>query len=206
MCEIYAQTWATWADGGIAALERNAHSEENDQTREFERIPVPLPKNSIQVARTDEIAYFRIRGKGTMGNALLVENMAAVMAEDGYWKFLFDLEGCRGMDSTFIGTILGIALTVKHKKDGWVCIANADRTCAALLTTLGVSEFVRASDGLEITGTIETEELVEKGPPGKEQYLGLIKKAHKNLIKIDRRNRKRFGNFLSALEREMSAR
>ncbi len=65
--------------------------------------------------RSDPVAI-RIRGRASMYNSHLVKRFIEREVEEGKRRFAIDFSGCIGLDSTFLGTIKGIAQRLQGLK------------------------------------------------------------------------------------------
>lgn len=160
----------------------------------------PKPAGYIQVARMEQAVLLRIMGLGGMNIAPTMNDFVTSCLESNYRHFALDLASCVGMDSTFMGTIVGIARNIKEA-GGWVCMLNVSEDNQRLLDLIGVWQFVPVKDTFPIED-VETECLLPDIDT--KRRLLHIREAHENLVAIDERNRDRFGRFLSALEQEMT--
>jgi anti-anti-sigma regulatory factor len=130
-----------------------------------------------------------------------LQDFAKRMIVEGYKKFVVDLQGCTTMDSTFMGTLVEIASLAPPMSESLMVI-NAQDHCEGLLEGLGLDNVLRIKRGETDVPSVEMEPLPEFAATQTERML-LIRKAHENLVRIDRRNEERFGPFLRQLTKEM---
>jgi anti-sigma B factor antagonist len=145
----------------------------------------------------------RIIGLGSMNNAGILWDFALKAMEAGPCHLAFDLDECRGMDSTFMGTLVGLSQEVGERagEDGWVCVFNVSDANRELLNIIGVDKYVRFSACMPME-PIETQPLTGGDAPANKR-LELVRRAHENLVGIHKRNEARFGAFLKSLAAEM---
>lgn len=159
-------------------------------------------RNCLQVAKAGNVIVISIHGLGNMNNAGGLQEFCRQAIQDGCSRFAFDMADCKSMDSTFMGTVVGLAVAVREKSDdAWVCMLNARPEHLELLEIVGADRFLRFKEDVPIED-IEMEPLVAK-PVSPEERLALLKKAHENLVEIDARNRARFGAFLRSLSADL---
>ncbi len=93
---------------------------------------------------------------------------------------------------------------VRERSDskGWVAILNCSEANRELFEIVGADRYVRFRSITEME-PIETEPLRGEAQP-LEKRLELVRRAHENLIGIDRRNEERFGEFLRRLAAELA--
>jgi hypothetical protein len=66
------------------------------------------PRDFIAVARGADLVVIRVVGRGNMLNAPALFDFAEQQRKAGFTRFVFDLERCLGLDSTFMGVMVGI--------------------------------------------------------------------------------------------------
>lgn len=163
-----------------------------------------LGEQHVFVARLGDAVLFRVVGLGNMKISPAVAGLAEQAIAGGIYKFAFELSRVPGTDSTFMGTLVALALTVKERSpNGWVCVVNASEKVLQALENLGAARFLRFKTVLPLD-EIEMERL-DIASYSKAQRLEIIRKAHERLVEIDRRNVDRFGAFLDNLKRELDA-
>lgn len=64
--------------------------------------------NYVAVARGRDLVVIRVMGRGNMLNAPALQEFAEEQRKAGYTHFLFDFERCAGLDSTFMGVMVGM--------------------------------------------------------------------------------------------------
>ena len=67
-----------------------------------------IPRNYVAVARGRDLVVIRVIGRGTMLNAPALQEFADEQRKAGFLHFLFDFERCVGLDSTFMGVMVGM--------------------------------------------------------------------------------------------------
>ncbi|MDG2124191.1 MAG: STAS domain-containing protein [Verrucomicrobiales bacterium] len=96
----------------------------------------------ILVADIKGTTWLRISGKGSFQNSPDLKAYTSEAITAGHHNtFVIDLEDCTGMDSTFMGTLTGIAL--KLGDDGSVHVINANTRNQQLLENLGLDQIFK---------------------------------------------------------------
>ncbi|HEY3325452.1 MAG TPA: STAS domain-containing protein [Planctomycetota bacterium] len=67
-----------------------------------------VARDYIAVARGSDLVVIRVVGHGNMHTAQALADFADAQRSAGFRRFVFDLERCQGMDSTFVGVMVGI--------------------------------------------------------------------------------------------------
>jgi anti-anti-sigma regulatory factor len=163
---------------------------------------VAVPTDVLRVARSGSTVYVRVCGLGCFRNAHILEEFCAGMIETGYRWFLIDLKECRGMDSTFMGVLVGLSSFLGDQKDTGIILVNGDRHNLELIENLGLNRIVSVVHKAVQFPEVESEVLEDSGLDD-EARLEVVRRAHSHLCEIDKRNAERFGPFLEQLAREV---
>ena len=75
-------------------------------------------QSSIQVGVNGPVVWVRVAGRGSFLESGSLKEFGREMVNRGYREFVFDLEECAMMDSTFMGTMAGMALRLKELGQG----------------------------------------------------------------------------------------
>ncbi|MDA3963095.1 MAG: STAS domain-containing protein [Planctomycetota bacterium] len=158
--------------------------------------------DGYEVARCDQTVYVRVHGLANMKNTPVLDEFLNRESEPGPLVACIDLGSCRGMDSTFMGTLVGHHHRL-GKDGGKVVVVNPSPGNRRLLDMLGVSTVLPVIDGLaEVAAQFVTLEAGKAVTPVARAEL--MKTAHEHLIKLNDDNRSKFGPFLEALEKDLS--
>ena len=84
-----------------------------------------------------------VEGWAVQNNSLFFKNFIDKMIAQGFDDFIIDLLECRGMDSTFMGTLLCIINQVHTKAP--VTLINVNDNNQKLLDTLGLNNILNIS-------------------------------------------------------------
>lgn len=157
----------------------------------------------LTVGRKHRVVIFKVAGRGTMRNSPPLEKLAlTALNEGGANKIIIDLEDCLYMDSTFMGSLVGINSALLKKGDQRLIIANADDRNKRLLDNLGLSRIMDLRNDL---GKFEAEwELAVNEPLEPKLLAKHILAAHDYLGKIDAKNRARFSEVKRLLLESLS--
>ena len=178
-------------------------------------------RDYIAVARGSDLVVIRVMGRGTMLTAPALAEFAEEQRRTGFKRFVFDLEHCEGLDSTFMGTMVGMHIALagdcrssEHTRTGVpksddkesvqtaISAVNITAELRKIFDMLGVDKFVKLRGSCDL-GRLETTMLPEKNIAPEERHQ-MILKAHQNLVEIDRRNEEHFGELLKSLECELA--
>jgi anti-sigma B factor antagonist len=97
-------------------------------------------QSSIQVGVNGEAVWVKVEGKGSFLNSGNLKEFTREMVNRGYREFVVDLENCAMMDSTFMGTMAGVALRLKELGHGHLHVVHCGERSRNLLTGLGLDQ------------------------------------------------------------------
>lgn len=149
-----------------------------------------------------DVAWVRIRGKGTFRVSPALRRFANCIVEEGQCRILVDLEECPSMDSTFMGTLTGIALMVRDRPNSLFQVINAGEKNLESLRTLGLDQVFQ----VDVDGSAwsDVKPLVEENVTrlltpthlNPEEKRRFIVEAHQTLCDANRENVPQFQDVL----------
>jgi anti-anti-sigma regulatory factor len=104
-----------------------------------ESFPV-ITQPSILVGTSDRTVLVRVEGKGSFLNSTGLKEFAREMTNRGFREFVVDLKNCPVMDSTFMGTLAGVALRLRELGQGCLRVINLNERNRDLLGNLGLDQ------------------------------------------------------------------
>jgi anti-anti-sigma factor len=150
----------------------------------------------------------KVQGKGSFQNSPALKEFARRMFDRGYRTFIVDLGGCPVMDSTFMGTLAGIALRLREAGSGSLRVANVNERNFDLLRNLGLNNlFEIVSKPTERTDRDATvaEAPLESGQTTRSDQAECMIEAHEALVDADPENLARFRDVLDYLKQDLRA-
>ena len=166
---------------------------------------------TILVGRLDDLFWLRVEGRGTFQNSLLVKRSMEAMMTAGVRIFVVDLERCPIMDSTFLGTLTGIAIRLREVGEGKVHVINANPRNLQLMASLGLNYILEVDEnGTQwqeqrrraaalLAGTSQP----TAPAPDKEAQTEHVLEAHQALADLSDANATRFQDVIEFLEKEV---
>lgn len=154
----------------------------------------------LEAARTKEAVYVRVVGLGNFNNAGPLREYCEGAFNEGACNVIVDLAQCTGLDSTFMGTLMGF-IGFGGGNPVAVSIVNATPTTTRAMNSLGLPKILHVRDEPVEVPECRLQRLREGWQDKKRRTL-LIRDAHLALIKADRENESRFGPFVEALCKE----
>ena len=164
----------------------------------------------ILVGVYDGFTWVRCEGKGSFLNAPRLKRYGEERAEAGERLVVVDLGGCTGMDSTFMGTLAGLALRLRKAGGGALHVAAPGERNRASLEDLGLGELL-AVDPPEAWWRGRMEEaragLVPLGEPQvltDRQRAEQVLEAHRVLSANHEPNARKFAGVMQVFEQELA--
>lgn len=157
---------------------------------------------SIEVARTKEAVYVRVTGLGNFNNAGPMREYCEKAFGEGVRTAIIDLAACTGLDSTFMGTLMGFLNYECNGVPVTVSVVNATPTTMRAMNCLGLPKILHVRPEPVAFPECRLEPLRE-GWQDKRRRTLLIRDAHVALMRADKENEGRFGPFVAALVKEV---
>jgi anti-sigma B factor antagonist len=159
--------------------------------------------------------YVRVIGRGSFRNSRSLRAFAADMIQRGSRQFVLDLEQCGGMDSTFLGVLTGIGLSLRQENPPvTVHVIHAAPHSRDLLKSLWLDRlFSVKAGGAELPGFVppagaDLRKLPDSDATGgiqplpREETREVMLTAHDDLVRADSRNAPKFAEVLKLLREE----
>lgn len=157
-------------------------------------------RGHVLAACDSEVVYCRIFGFGNMDNCAPFQEFAAGAQRGGCREFILDFSRCDGVDSTFLGVLLGISLA-RETEVCHVAAINVGPTVLRILSEVGIDRILDVVVGEVELPNIEMHRL--EPLVGDLKRLERILKAHENLCRISDSNKEVFGSFVAMLRKEL---
>lgn len=152
----------------------------------------------------DEAVWLRVMGRGTFQTSAGMKEYTRRMIQRGRRHFVVDLNDCELMDSTFMGTLAGLALRLREFGSGGLTVLNGNARNTMLLENLGLDHlfsFVLPEGVTAPPRATPAQSLNAEGGDPAEQHQTILS-AHEALVKADPENEERFKDVLELLKQE----
>jgi anti-sigma B factor antagonist len=150
----------------------------------------------VQVGVDGPTVWVRVQGRGSFQNSTGLKEFAAEMAGRGHREFIVDLKDCELMDSTFMGTLAGIAL--KLGREGNLRVIRANNRCRSVLQNLGLDRVFTVEEAVPDAPAEPLHDA--EGHPPREAKRETIIEAHENLVAANPDNAVRFKDVIEFLQ------
>jgi anti-sigma B factor antagonist len=165
-------------------------------------------QSSIQVGVASGVVHIRVEGKGNFQNSAPLKEFAKEMLARGNREFIVDLAACPLMDSTFMGTLAGVALKLKNSGgQGSIHIINLNERNQGLLCNLGLDQLlcVECSE-FSPPDTLVVDAFLTAKPADKLADAQTMLEAHEAVVTANPENEAKFKDVLEFLKNDIAAR
>ena len=163
----------------------------------------------ILVGVFDGFSWIRAEGKGSFLSSPQIKSFGNERIAAGEKILVVDLENCGGMDSTFMGTLAGLAARLSARDGGLLQIADANSRNQTSLEDLGL-DFLMEIDPLESIWREKVDlirsELIPRNssPQGEIQQVRHVLEAHQILSETSDKNGEIFSAVVRVLESNLA--
>lgn len=160
-------------------------------------------QSSIQVGVNGPAVWVKVEGKGSFLNSGNLKEFAREMVNRGYREFIIDLENCAMMDSTFMGTMAGVALRLKELGHGHLHVVHCGTRSHELLSGLGLDQIFEIHTNGASAPQCQILKDEAKGEAPKEETAKTMLDAHEALCEAAPENFFRFKDVLDYLKQDL---
>lgn len=154
----------------------------------------------------DGFSWIRCEGKGSFQNSPMVKEFGDARIAAGESCLVVDLGGCTGMDSTFMGTLAGMATRLSACNRGRMQIAEPGVRNQRSLEDLGLDFLMEINPPQPVwNGNIESvrSKLYRPSECGKPGSAKDVLVAHEKLSELNQENARKFSAVVSILKSEV---
>lgn len=142
--------------------------------------------------------WIRVEGKGTFENSAGLKAFSEQMMQGGRRQFVVDLKNCPAMDSTFMGTLAGIAVRLRDCGTGGLWVLNRNERNTDLLEGLGLHMlFSDSAPPVPVSGEV-AEPLTQ--PKDRASTRDVMIDAHETVMQVNPANAVKFKDVLEHLK------
>jgi len=163
----------------------------------------------IKVGKFEGFSWIRCEGKGSFLNSPAVKEFGESRIKRDERCLVVDLQACTAMDSTFMGTLAGLANRLAEK-GGALQVAGADKKCTHSLEDLGLDFLMEINPVQAVWKGVEDKarDLLKPKVAGIKAGTVLhtrhILEAHEILSDASEGNRRKFSGVVGFLEEELA--
>ncbi len=128
------------------------------------------------------------------------------MINRGHREFVVDVKNCPVMDSTFMGTLAGIALRLREIGQGTLRVTHLNDRNGDLLRNLGLDQlFTLDHNGTAAPDNAPAQSLESAAAgPNREAQAQTMLEAHEALVEADPENLTKFKDVLEYLKQDLA--
>lgn len=163
-------------------------------------------QSSIQVGVNGPAVWVKVEGKGSFLNSGNLKEFAQEMVNRGYREFIIDLENCAMMDSTFMGTMAGVALRLKELGRGHLHVVHCGPRSRELLSGLGLDQIFSIHSNGAVSpecSELDQDAAAAAAQQRKRETTRTMLEAHEALCQVAPENLFRFKDVLDYLKQDL---
>jgi len=157
---------------------------------------------SILVGTANRTVWVRVEGKGSFLNSTGLKEFAKEMINRGFREFAIDLKNCTVMDSTFMGTLAGVALRLRELGQGNLRVTNLNERNSDLLSNLGLDQLF-IIEPRNTAPVMATETPLAGAAPDKVTQAQTMIEAHEACVEANEANAAKFKDVLEYLKQDL---
>lgn len=149
----------------------------------------------------------KIKGRATYLNCGPINDFFARIVKKNGVNIIIDFDECTGMDSTFLGLLVGVALELKQlNNQGNICLYHVKGRNLELVENLGLDRMltVNANEFETKKTNNNFEKKLERLGTEESASPEAILKAHQNLVNADSSNLHKFQDVISFLKNQIN--
>jgi anti-anti-sigma regulatory factor len=148
--------------------------------------------------------WVRVEGKGSFLNSTGLKEFGKEMINRGYREFVVDLKNCPVMDSTFMGTLAGVALRLRELGQGTLRAVNLNERNHDLLANLGLDQLFTIGISLSEPPHAEpAQQPLKTAAPDRKEQARTMLEAHEAVIEANPTNAAKFKDVLEFLKQDL---
>ncbi len=164
----------------------------------------------ISIACFNQDIWIRVTGRGNFLCSAALKQIVQEMIEKEYYHYVIDLKECEQLDSTFMGTITGIAQRLRQYQQSLFKVVNVSQSNQDLMENLGLDELFciqSLSMKHQLPPDLSPSCFTESSfyiPPAeeKEKMHEVVVSAHQSLLEVKKDNAKKFNDIIEACSKD----
>ena len=165
-----------------------------------------IKDDALDVGATDGFVWIRLKGKGSFSTSPALKGFVESRMDGGETSFVIDLLDCPAMDSTFMGTLAGLAMRLSRVGGGKMHLNGVCDRNRQSLEDLGLEKLLEIDPDnsawqSHIQDVRKRLEPLREGEPEALDAAHLLE-AHRKLCEAREDNVQKFGAVLDALEKK----
>jgi anti-anti-sigma regulatory factor len=154
----------------------------------------------ISIACFDQDVWIRVTGRGNFLCSTALKQAVQERIDKGYYRYVIDLKECDQLDSTFMGTVTGIAQRLNQYQESLFKVVNVSQSNQELMENLGLDELfciqpisMKYQLPPDLNSSCFTESSFSLSPSEEKSKIHeVVVAAHKSLIEANEDNAQKF--------------
>jgi anti-sigma B factor antagonist len=165
-----------------------------------------MQRSTVLAGQFDHVVWVKVEGRGTFQVSAGMKEFTRRMIQRGFREFVIDLAECELMDSTFMGTMAGMALRLREMGSGRITLLHANTRNLSLLENLGLNHLFEDTLPAEMPSIIPPAEVdlnpTQAAPATANAQRTAMIAAHEALIAAEPANENRFKDVIELLKQD----
>lgn len=162
-----------------------------------------IDNDTLDVGKTDGYVWVRVKGKGSFNSSPPLKGFVERRIAGGDRRFVIDLGDCPAMDSTFMGTLAGLAMRLAKASGSRLQLNGVCDRNRQSLEDLGLDALIDI-DPMDTVWRDHVDEVRGSLEPVREETeasdAAHVLEAHRQLCEASEENVKKFATVLEVLE------
>ncbi len=164
-----------------------------------------VTKPSYLVDASSDPVAIRIEGRASFQNSACLNDFFSELIGRGKTRFVIDFINCTSMDSTFLGVLAGVALSLrKQTPPGSLVLCRMAERNLELVRNLGLHRLLTVDTEISDLSVNPASALPCTPDRSELESARLVLAAHENLVVADEANRAKFQDVLTFLKNRVS--
>ena len=159
----------------------------------------------VSIACIDENVWIRVVGRGSFQCSPCLKKIVQEQLAQNHYDYIIDLGECEQLDSTFMGTLAGIAQRFKTRKKGSLSVINVSESNKQLMENLGLDQLFpiqSISEGKKfppVAAEHSFSQVTEATNMSKASVEETVRSAHEALVTVNQANAPKFQSLLEII-------
>ncbi|MCZ7592957.1 MAG: STAS domain-containing protein [Kiritimatiellae bacterium] len=171
------------------------------------------PADRVLVTIHKRLALLRVEGRGSFKSSMALREFGISALSTGCNTIVLDMTDCIGLDSTFMGTLAGLATRLRQhdRERGVMILLNLNPRVRGLVATLGLDRLAQTYEQgatpeelqniLTLSDSLRTLDTPENN---RDETTRMMIEAHENLTPLTSDNIPRFKDVLTYLREDLN--
>jgi anti-anti-sigma factor len=162
-------------------------------------------RSIVSIAHVDGNIWIKVIGCGNFQCSPCLRKIVQEQLAQGHYDYIVDLTECNQLDSTFMGTLAGIAQRLRNKKKGSFQVVNVSESNQQLMENLGLDQIFSISpiaEGKKLPladAECSFVQVTEGLTISKESVEEIVRSAHQALVRANQANAPKFQSLLEII-------